>query len=36
VLNDTWSPHQPTSTVNPQKPNLTERFVRRGWNLQDL
>ena len=28
VLNDTWSPHQSTSTVNPQKPNLTRQFLR--------
>jgi hypothetical protein len=29
VLNDTTKQHQPTSTVDPPKPNLTQRFVRR-------
>ena len=28
VLNDTWCPPQASSTVNPPKQNLTERFVR--------
>ena len=28
VLNDTCKPHLSTSTVDPPKPNLTERFMR--------
>ena len=30
VFNDTGSPREATSTVDPPKPNLTQRFVRRG------
>ena len=30
VLIDTRSPRQPTSTVDPLKPNLTQRFLRSG------
>jgi hypothetical protein len=32
VLNDTSKPHQIKNTVNPQKSNLTERFLRSGEN----